>query len=95
MVGTMERFTKCPICGASVRTEYMQSLDSMEVAGAKHLPMSKFDEAEQCFDRTLKLYSKYRPAARNLSMIYEVQENASEDPWYLKESEDYIREGYF
>ena len=94
----MERFTKFPICGASVRTGYMQSLDSREVAGAKRPLMSEFDEVEQCFDKTLELNLKYPPAARNLAMLYmlyEVREKASKDPWYLKESEEYMWGGYF
>lgn len=91
----MERFTKCPICGASVRTGYMQSLDSGLVAGAKRPSMSEFDEAEQCFDKALEINPKYPPAARNLAMLENVREKASKDPWYLKESEDYMREGYF
>jgi tetratricopeptide (TPR) repeat protein len=91
----MERFTKCPICGASVRTGYMQSLDSREVTGAERPPMSKFDEAEQCFDKALEINPKYPPAARNLAMLENVRKKASKDPWYLKESEDCMREGYF
>ena len=70
----------------------------MEVAGAKRPPTSKFNGAEQCFDKTLELNPKYPPAARNLArlyVLYEVQEKTSKDPWYLKESEDCIREGYF
>jgi tetratricopeptide (TPR) repeat protein len=94
----MERFTKCSVCGASVRTGYMQSLDSGGIADAKRPHMCKFDGAEQCFDRTLELNPKYPPAARNLAMIYllyGVREKASKDPWYPKESEDYVQEGYF
>ncbi len=57
--------------------------------------MSKFDEAERCFDKALEINPEYPPAARNLTMLYEVREKASEDPWYLKELEDRMQEGYF
>ncbi|MEA1893795.1 MAG: hypothetical protein U9N36_01065 [Euryarchaeota archaeon] len=97
----MERFTKCPVCGASVRTGYMQSLDLRGIIGAKRPPMSKFDEAAQCFDRTLVLNLKYPSVARNPAMLYliyllyEVREKASKDPWYMKGLKDYMWEDYF
>jgi len=47
------------------------------------------------FEKALEINQKYPPAARNLAMLYEVREKASKDPEYLKESEDYMREGYF
>ena len=100
----MKRFTRCPICGASVRTENMpdhtrrvhaRSHDSREVTGAERPPMSKFDEAERCFDKALEINPEYPPAARNLAMLYEVREKASKDHEYLKELEDYMQEDYF
>ncbi|RLG28715.1 hypothetical protein DRO03_09130 [Methanosarcinales archaeon] len=78
----MERFTKYPICGASVRTRYLQSLDSRGIAGAKRPPLSKFYEAEQCFDRTPELNLRCPPAARNPAMLYllcGMREKASKD----------------
>ena len=100
----MERFTRCPICGASVRTENMpdhtrrvhaESLDSRGITGARRPLMSKFDEAEQCFDKALEIKPEYPPAARNLALLYEVREKASKDPKYLKELANYMQEGYF
>ena len=57
--------------------------------------MSKFDEAERCFDKALEINPEYPPAARNLTMLYEVREKASEDPRYLKELEDRMQEVHF
>jgi len=43
----------------------------------------------------MEINLKNPPAERNLAMLYEVREKASKDLWYLKESEDYMQEGYF
>ena len=76
----MKRFTRCLICGASVRTENMPDHTRQVHAESHDAP---------------GINPKYPPAARNLAMLYEVREKASKDPWYLKESEDCMREGYF
>jgi len=63
--------------------------------GIAYLFKGRFDEAERCFDKALEINPKYPPAARNLAMLYEVREKASKGHEYLKELEDYMREGYF
>ena len=80
--------------------EYVVSVDqASEKAygnlGIAYLFKGRFDEAERCFDKALKIKPEYPPAARNLAMLYEVREKASKDPQYLKELEDYMQEGYF
>ena len=42
----------------------------------------------------MEINPKNPPATRNLAMLENVREKASKDPGYLKESEDYLREGY-
>ena len=63
--------------------------------GIAYLFKGKFDEAERCFDKALEIKPEYPPAARNLAVLYEVREKASNDPGYLKELEDCIQEVHF